>query len=126
MLHAPAAPAAPAAPHPPPTDLVPRCVKPLARASYGDGCRNGYHAIRGDKMTGYHETCEGCYCGSAGAPNPGQAQGQAGAKPRVLVMTVATHREPFIGLLEGSVKALKDSSTLLVAGEGEFFKGAWR
>lgn len=47
------------------------------------------------------------------------------APPRVLVMTVATHREPFIDLVEESVSRL--NLTLLVAGLGEFFQGyGWK
>lgn len=42
-------------------------------------------------------------------------------KPRVLVMTVATHREPFIELLEQSVENL--GLKLHVAGLGETFMG---
>ncbi|EGD76928.1 hypothetical protein PTSG_07269 [Salpingoeca rosetta] len=46
-------------------------------------------------------------------------------KPRLLVMTVATHREPFIELTEQSVGNI--GKKLLVAGEGEFFKGyGWK
>jgi hypothetical protein len=51
---------------------------------------------------------------------PSPAQGQ----PRVLIMTVATHREPFIELTERSVGALGAGAKLLVAGQGEFFFGA--
>jgi hypothetical protein len=47
--------------------------------------------------------------------------------PRVLVMTVATHREPFIDLVEESVRKLGGNMKLYVAGDGEFFKGyGWK
>jgi hypothetical protein len=47
--------------------------------------------------------------------------------PRVLIMTVATHREPFIDLVEESVRKLGGSMKLYVAGDGEFFRGyGWK
>jgi hypothetical protein len=49
----------------------------------------------------------------------------APAPGSVLVMTVATHREPFIGLLEKSARDI--GANLVIAGEGGFFKGyGWK
>eukprot|EP01147_Barroeca_monosierra_P007771 gene7771-9941_t len=42
-------------------------------------------------------------------------------RPRLLIMTVATHHEPFLELTQLSAKAI--GKTLLVAGEGESFNG---
>ena len=50
-----------------------------------------------------------------------RADGSQSSSPRVLIMTVATHREPFIELTEQSVSFL--NHTLLVAGLGEVFQG---
>lgn len=60
--------------------------------------------------------------------NPQQPDGWTRAwPPRVLIMTVATHREPFIGLVEESVAQLGPDIRLHVAGDGEFFRGyGWK
>ena len=44
-------------------------------------------------------------------------------RPRLLMFTVATHREPFIDLTERSVEALGDQFKLHVVGIGEEFRG---
>ena len=45
------------------------------------------------------------------------------AAPRLLILTVATHREPFINLLERSVARLGPGFGLLVVGQGGTFHG---
>ena len=44
-------------------------------------------------------------------------------RPRLLIFTVATHREPFIDLTERSVEALGEQFMLHVVGIGEDFRG---
>jgi hypothetical protein len=43
--------------------------------------------------------------------------------PRLLIMTVATHREPFIDLVEHSVEQLGSEFLLHVVGVGGVFTG---
>lgn len=106
----------------------------------GPNCVTGYYKSTKGVVQGFHRQCQTCACHTGNVHSDGDvlhihpptdhreglskkdaAYWRPDGKPRVLVMTVATHREPFIELLEQSVANL--GLTLHVAGLGEFFKG---
>eukprot|EP00050_Salpingoeca_kvevrii_P008731 m.304754 g.304754 ORF g.304754 m.304754 type:complete len:826 (-) comp17278_c0_seq1:63-2540(-) len=83
----------------------------------GDRCLEGKSKKTGDMVHGFPPACKTCRC----SDNIFESR----RDPRLLILTVATHREPFIDLLEESVERL--GLKLHIAGMGGFFKGyGWK
>ena len=101
----------------------------------GPGCVRG-QSKRGNALELFPLTCTLCSCvamrpkiGDTEPPHvvlyPNNDNARAlgkGAKEQILFVTVATHREPYIDLLEQSTMNL--GIELEILGLGEFFKGA--
>ncbi len=103
----------------------------------GSRCTQGRSRKSNERVHGFRIECTDCACisTSAASETPVDQAGEVPAEathevsgtserpqaPRVLIMTVATHREPFIDLLERSVSKL--GADLYIAGQNEIFYG---
>jgi hypothetical protein len=104
------------------------CVCPAKTTCRGSACRLGQRD--GVRIQGYPVTCATCSCRASTDARRRRGREVAAAaarptdkKPRVLILSVATHREPFIDLLEQSMAEIGE--TLHIAGLGQQFLGEW-